>query len=157
MSRAKGTKDMLFRILLAAIIVHFKDKEIAWKYSQLKKCFWIKKIFLLCKKTFLLYVLTMSPTCFRVNPLYSCLNIKELLVRSRREIWSLSDCNWTRTHNHLAQPLASSAKCSSVRLWTKWLWARVQLQSLKNFLVPKNKILQKCFFGIQITYIVTLV
>ena len=29
MSRAKGTKDMLFRILLAAIIVHFKDKEIA--------------------------------------------------------------------------------------------------------------------------------
>ena len=123
---------MLFRILLAAIIVHFKDKEIAWKYSQLKKCFWIKKIFLLCKKTFLLYVLTMSPTCFRVNPLYSCLNIKELLVRSRREIWSLSDCNWTRTHNHLAQPLASSAKCSSVRLWTKWLWARVQLQSLKT-------------------------
>ena len=29
MSRAKGTKDMLFRILLAAIIAHLKDKEIA--------------------------------------------------------------------------------------------------------------------------------
>ena len=32
---------------------------------------------------------------------YSCLNVKELLARSRREIWSLSDCNWTRTRNHL--------------------------------------------------------
>ena len=35
------------------------------------------------------------------STLYICLNVKELLVRSRREIWSLSDCNWTRTHNHL--------------------------------------------------------
>ena len=32
---------------------------------------------------------------------YSCLNVKELLARSRREIWSLIDCNWTRTHNYL--------------------------------------------------------
>ena len=30
-----------------------------------------------------------------------CLNVKELLARSRCEIWSLSDYNWTRTHNHL--------------------------------------------------------
>ena len=35
------------------------------------------------------------------STLYICLNVKELLARSRREIWSLSDCNWTRTHNHL--------------------------------------------------------
>ena len=34
------------------------------------------------------------------STLYSCLNIKELLARSRRKIWSLSDWNWTRTHNH---------------------------------------------------------
>ena len=33
--------------------------------------------------------------------LYSCLNVKELLARSRRKIWNLSDCNWTRTYNHL--------------------------------------------------------
>ena len=32
---------------------------------------------------------------------YSCLNVKELLAQSRRENWSLIDCNWTRTHNHL--------------------------------------------------------
>ena len=35
------------------------------------------------------------------STLYSCLNVKELLARSRREIWSLSDCNRTRTQNHL--------------------------------------------------------
>ena len=32
--------------------------------------------------------------------LYSCLNVKELLARSRRKIWRWSDCNWTRTQNH---------------------------------------------------------
>ena len=69
--------------------------------------------------------------------LYSCLNVKELLARSRRDIWSFSDCNWTATVykrilNHLAElaKLASLAKWSSVRLWTKWLWIRVQLQSM---------------------------
>ena len=35
--------------------------------------------------------------------LYSCLNVKKLLARSRREICSLSDCNWTRTQNHLVR------------------------------------------------------
>ena len=30
-----------------------------------------------------------------------CVNVKELHAQSRREIWSLSDCNWTRSHNHL--------------------------------------------------------
>ena len=31
---------------------------------------------------------------------YSCLNVKEPLARNRRDIWSLSDCNGTRIHNH---------------------------------------------------------
>ena len=35
------------------------------------------------------------------STLYSYLNVKELLARSRREIWRWSDCNWTRTQNHL--------------------------------------------------------
>ena len=35
------------------------------------------------------------------STLYDCQNVKELLARSRCEIWSLSDCNWARTHNHL--------------------------------------------------------
>ena len=34
---------------------------------------------------------------------YSCLNVKELLGRTRREMWSLSDCNWCRNQNHLVR------------------------------------------------------
>ena len=35
------------------------------------------------------------------SPFYSCLNVKELLAWSRSKIWSLSNCNCTRTQNHL--------------------------------------------------------
>ena len=37
------------------------------------------------------------------STLCSCLNVKERLAQSRREIWSLSDCTWTRTQNHLVR------------------------------------------------------
>ena len=37
------------------------------------------------------------------STLCSCLNVKELLARKRRKIWSLSDCNWAQTHNHLVR------------------------------------------------------
>ena len=40
-------------------------------------------------------------SCQSESTLYRCLNVKELLARSRREIWRLSDCNWTWTENHL--------------------------------------------------------
>ena len=72
------------------------------------------------------------------STLYSCLIVKELLAPSRREIWSLSDCNWTRTQNHLVcketlnhlTKLASLSNMLSVRLWIKWFWVRIQLQSV---------------------------
>ena len=35
------------------------------------------------------------------STLYICLNVKELLARSRRDIWNLIDRNGTRTHNNL--------------------------------------------------------
>ena len=35
------------------------------------------------------------------STLYSFLNVKELLPRNSPKISSLSDCKWTRTHNHL--------------------------------------------------------
>ena len=87
------------------------------------------------------------------STLYSCVNVTDILARSRREIWSLSEWNWTWTHNHivhkrtlnhLAKP-ASLAKWLSVRLWTK-RWVRVQLQSLMLtvFQVHTNKPTQ-CF------------
>ena len=33
--------------------------------------------------------------------LYSCVNVKELIARSRRKIWCLTDCSFTLTQNHL--------------------------------------------------------
>ena len=35
------------------------------------------------------------------STLYSCLNDTEFLAQNKCKIWSLSDCNWTRIHNHL--------------------------------------------------------
>ena len=95
---------------------------------------WLKKYFRTVCSCHVTYAFQGEST------LYSCLNLKEFLARSRREIWSLSDCNWTRTHNHLVHrqtinylakltKLASLVEWLSVRLWTMWLWVRVQLQS----------------------------
>ena len=33
--------------------------------------------------------------------LYSCLNVKELFVKNRRDVWRLSDCNKIWSHKHL--------------------------------------------------------
>ena len=57
------------------------------------------------------------------STLYSCLNVNELLARSRWEIWRWSDCNWTGTQNHLVlrrtlNHLAKLAKWSSSTLST---------------------------------------
>ena len=62
------------------------------------------------------------------STLYIGLNFKELLARSRREIWSLSDCNWTRTHNHLVHKRALN---HLVKL-TKWLSCVVRTSYDKN-------------------------
>ena len=63
------------------------------------------------------------------STLYSCLNVKELLARSRHEIWSLSDCNWTQTQN----PCQSLATWLSVHLRTNCFRDWVQLQSQEHF------------------------
>ena len=92
-------------------------------------CQILSRIAVCQKNWFCLHVIMMSHTSFRVNPecceyltvqcvwLYFismsrkslrvnaqsivCLNIKELLARSRRHIWRLSDSNVIGTHNHL--------------------------------------------------------
>ena len=35
--------------------------------------------------------------------LYGCLNVKEILAQNEHEVWSLIDCNWTQTYNHLVR------------------------------------------------------
>ena len=56
-----------------------------------------------------------------------------------QQIQPLSDCNGTRTHNHVVRKrtlnhlakLAILPKWLNVRLRSKWSWIRVPLQSLK--------------------------
>ena len=109
------------------------------------------QLILMCKLIFCLLskqVLTVCSyhvtyTFHSESTLYKCLNVKELLAWNRRKIWSLSDCNRTRPHNHLVcketlnhlAKLASLAKSLSVCLQTKWLWGRVPLQLLKQVLI----------------------
>ena len=53
------------------------------------------------------YVIIMSRTNFRVNPLSTaCLNIRELFARSRRDIGNLSDSNEIPTQSHLVSKRA---------------------------------------------------
>ena len=76
-----------------------------------------------------------SHTSFRGNLHSAYLNVKELLARNRRYIWSLSDWKRIRAYNHLVckhtfnhlAKLASLAKCLSVPLQTKWLWVQIPL------------------------------
>ena len=63
------------------------------------------------------------------STLHSCLNVKELLARKRRHIWSLSDSN-------------------GIRLRTNWLWVHIPLQWLKFQLW---RVLSKEFLDIQVT------
>ena len=88
-----------------------------------------------------------------VHTLY-LLEFQETLCLKQFKIGSVSDCNWTQTHNQLvhkqtlnglaklatwlvlndhliSSQLASMAKWLSVRLWINWFWFRFQLQLLR--------------------------
>ena len=59
--------------------------------------FWV----LICTVHFILSSCHVTYAFHSASTLYICLNFKELLARSRFEIWRWSDCNWSRTQNHL--------------------------------------------------------
>ena len=75
------------------------------------------------------------------STLYSCLNVKEFLARSRREIGSLSDCNWTRTHNHLVHKQTLNhlvfvyelSGCGFVSSYSHFNYFEFQFQVFHNF------------------------
>ena len=54
-------------------------------------------------ETVILAVCSYHVTCAfqRESIFYGCMNVKELLARNRRDIWSLNDWNGTPTRNHL--------------------------------------------------------
>ena len=70
------------------------------------------------------------------STLCSCLNVMELLVRNSRDIWRLSDCNGTWTHNHLVHiwTLNHLAKLA-IRFCTWgqiWSWLSKDMQKVSQ-------------------------
>ena len=56
------------------------------------------------------------------SSLYSCLSVKKLLARSRCEIWSLTNCNWTRTHHHLVHKGTLNHLAKLANGWHSAIW-----------------------------------
>ena len=71
----------------------------------------------LSERSIWLYFLIMSGPHLRMNRHYINLNVKELLAWKKRDIWSLSDCKSTPTHNDLDHKWTLN---NLVKL-TKWL------------------------------------
>ena len=53
------------------------------------------------------------------STLCSCLNIKELLAWNRSDIWNLSECNKTQTHNHLLRKQTFNHLAKLAPVWSK--------------------------------------
>ena len=76
------------------------------RISYCKPRIWKRHTLKYFKKKLIFFIVCSSHVTYAFqseSKLYSCLNVKKLLARNRREIWSLSDYNWTRTQNHLVR------------------------------------------------------
>ena len=51
---------------------------------------------------------------------YFCRDVKELLTQNKRDIWNLSDCNGTPTHNHLVCKLTLNHLAQFIK-WLSWI------------------------------------
>ena len=103
----------LYKCLQGGIALEFLI-SFMWLLSPMLTCvsdlpiFWIFQIWhLIVCSCHVTYAFQSEST------LYSCLNVKELLAWNRRKIWSLSDCNCTRIHNHLVR------KCDMTRTYSQ--------------------------------------
>ena len=68
-----------------------------------------------------LYALIMSRTCFRVNP---------DSADSEIEIWNLSDCSWTRTHNHLFVNEHSQLKNTEIIITWSYIYNKIRIKRI---------------------------
>ena len=114
-------RNFFFTISLSKKIYMTKrfKKINSWYSKNVTLCMYLYSIFVwLC-------VIIMSHTCFRMNPHFIvCLNVKELLARSRCHILSLSDSNVIWTHNHLVHKRTLKHLAKLVKWWEKYLLKR---------------------------------
>ena len=56
------------------------------------------------------------------STLYSCLNVKEVFARKRRDIWTLSDSNRIWTHNDLVRKQTLNHVVKLANDWALWVF-----------------------------------
>ena len=138
---AKGSAIDNYRPFINQITIRYREQTL---FEQARKTLPLVQI-----EKVRLYVIIMSRTSFRVNLHYIvCLNVKELFSQSRHHIWSSGGSNVILSHNYLVwkRTLIHLAKLTIAKLvecmfrWTKWLWVRVPLLSLRKSKVDTKKV-----------------
>ena len=66
--------------------------------------------------------------------LYIRLDAKELLAQNRRDIWSLSDCKETRTHNQLFRKRTLNHLVKLTR-WLSWVVSTISVRCIWLYLL----------------------
>ena len=106
------------------------------KYKSAVKCNWFINYWLIENDEL---VIRLTVCCYHVTYAYhlesklnSCLNVKKLLARKRRDIWNLSDRNGIWTHNHLLCKRTLNHLAKLARLQTKWLLVWIPLLLLDS-------------------------
>ena len=115
-----------------------------------------------------LCVIVVSRTSIRVKPhSIVCLNVKELLARSRYHIWSLSDSNVIRIQNYLVRkrtlkPFSQTSQmielcCEYLSVSCIWLFAIIMSRTIIRvnphsivYLNVKEILALNCFSNLQI-------
>ena len=97
-THAKSESEMTPTGLEPRTIYFFNEHSTNWpNWPNAWAVFWV----LFCTVHLTVYSCHATYPFQSESTLYICLNVKKLFARSRCEIWRWSDCNWTRTQNHL--------------------------------------------------------
>ena len=113
-----------------------------WSNNWAKLCPFIWTVFITICYSHVTYAFQSEST------LYIWQNFKELLAQSRSKIWSVSDCNGTRTNKNLVgkQKLKNFAKLTKLLSWFMstylygWFWLYVIVNSRTHFRVNPHSI-----------------
>ena len=92
----------IFQFLSATILSFLQEANDGIFLTSSSNLIKLCQILITINKNITLYVLIMSRTRFRVNPhsIVAWMS-RNSLLEAGAKFWNLSDCNWTRTHNHL--------------------------------------------------------
>ena len=106
----------LFKNNEKCFLFHLKSSFHSHDIQMFVLTFWSCRKNSLIKKI-KLHVIIIPCTSFRVNPhSILCLNVKELLARSRHHIWSLSGI---QTHNHFVHKRTFNHLAKLAQIWVR--------------------------------------